>query len=441
MITLTMIREAIANDEMTWADFRKTRDEARADLSALESVFDQTRDQRVSDSVAAMVRDYADRFYNKYGFHTTMGSAADAVRDLVASLVNRSSWDGRLSRRVVSWAESRAQAVDRETADKMGLYTKLHMAHVDQIAEYLMTYDPEDAVEIPADDIADAVAEAVAEEIESESGAEDTADAVDSSEDQSGSDRAENVAEILRERIAEYDALPVDSLAVSLSDGNDKVGHVKNVSMPPVVSCSGVCAHCGGHCYDGRAVIQYPDTAAARARNWSIYTRDPLAYFGQVLGTVRRMRRSLFRWHVGGEIVDGLYFRLMVGVARLVPRVTFLCFTKRHRLVADEIAAMGGRDALPDNLRLILSAWPGESLYNPYGLPVSAPYVGERPRGWIGCPGNCETCAKHGHGCWTAKTGDVIGFRYHGTLPADFLAEFSAWTAPETGTRDETATA
>lgn len=437
MITLTMIRDAIDNGEMTWADFRKVRDEAKSDLSAMETVFDQTRDQRVSDSVAAMVRDCYERFYNRYGFHCTMGSAADNVRDLVASLVNRSSWDGRISPAVKAWAEGREKSVDEETANKMGLYTRLHMVHLNQIAERLMDYEPEDADEILAEDIAEAVADSVAEEIESESNAEETSDAVDSSEDQGNSDRAEHVAEILRERIAEYDAQPVDSLAVSLSDGNDKVGHIKNVSMPPVVSCSGVCAHCGGHCYDGRAVIQYPDTAAARARNWSIYTRDPLAYFGRVLGTVRRMRRSLFRWHVGGEIVDSLYFRLMVGVARLVPRVTYLCFTKRHSLVADEIAAMGGRDALPDNLRLILSAWPGETLYNPYGLPVSAPYVGERPRGWIGCPGNCETCAKHGRGCWTATTGDVIGFKYHGTLPADFLAEFSAWTAPETDRETE----
>lgn len=443
MITMNMIREAIAAEEMTWADFRKVRDEAKEDLAAMERVYDETRDQAVPESVAAMVRDYYDRFFSRYGFHCTMSGAADNVRDLVASLVNRSAWDGRLSRSVKEWAESRENATDAELSNKMDLYTRIHMAHLDQIAAALMAYTPDEEIadEIPAEDIENAVAEAVAQEIETADEGETAAPRVASAAvavarvtapviDRETA-RADLVAARIMDHVREYDRVPVESLAVSLADGNGKIGRIKNVSQPPVVSCSGVCAQCAGHCYDGRAVLQYPDTAAARARNWSIYTRDPAGYFAQILAVVKRMRRRFFRWHVGGEIVDSRYLAGMVEIARAVPRVTFLVFTKRHALVNDYCAENGGREAIPDNLRVIFSAWPGSPLVNPYSFPVSAPYCGERPRGWTGCPGNCETCARHERGCWTASAGDVIGFKYHGAIADDFKREFSAWTAPE----------
>lgn len=491
MITIETIRDAIAADEMTWADYREAKKELREDIAALESVFDETRGESVSDSVAAMVRDYYDRH------NVTMTGAADRVRDLVASLVNRSAWDGRLSPAVKAWAESREDATDAELANKMELCTRIHMAHLDQIAAALMAYTPEDetaAEDIPAEEIADAVADAVAESIPSFTvlydyriggeyipqqmtvNAETAADAVAlvkelyRTERDAGNkvsfpyhvrvddqetaprvasaavsvarvtapaaadreqERAALVAARIMDHVREYDRAPVESLAVSLADGNGKVGHIKNVSMPPVVSCSGVCAQCAGHCYDGRAVLQYPDTAAARARNWSIYTRDPAGYFAQILAVVQRMRRRFFRWHVGGEIVDRRYLEGMVSIARAVPRVTFLVFTKRHALVNDYCAEHGGREAIPENLRVIFSAWPGSPLVNPYSFPVSAPYVGARPHGWTGCPGNCEHCAEHGRGCWTASSGDVIGFKYHGAIADSFAEEFSAWTAPE----------
>lgn len=169
MITLQMLRDEIAAGEFTWADYREARDEWHEDLAGLETVYNETRDQSVADSVAAMVRDNYDRFFSRYGFHCTMEGAADGLADLVASLVNRSAWDGRISPAVKAWAESREYAADQELADKMGLYTKLHMAHLNQIAAALMAYTPDEATaaEIPAEEIADAVAKEVAESIPS----------------------------------------------------------------------------------------------------------------------------------------------------------------------------------------------------------------------------------------------------------------------------------
>lgn len=337
---------------------------------------------------------------------------------IIASLVNRSAWDGRISREAAEWARSVEDCMEEGLCDRLRIYTRMHMVHLDQIARAMMAYEPQETE--------------TAEETETDRDGETVAESLVLPTD---SDRVRAICERIAENIAEYSTMPVDSMDVCIADGNSKVGHVKNVSQPPVISCRGVCAECGGDCYDGRAVLQYPDTAAARGRNWSIYCRDPLAYFGQIIGTFRRMRKRFFRWHVGGEIVDGLYFRLMVATARLAPRVTFLCFTKRHKLIADELAAMGGRDALPDNLRLILSAWPGLPLYNPYNLPVSAPYSGDKPRTWYGCPGNCEDCAARNIGCWSLPSGAVVGFAYHGTAGDLFSERFAAWEDRPTGER------
>lgn len=420
-ISLSDLRDALDSGEISREEYRQACREMREDLDGMERVYNATRDRSVSESVAEIVRDYNDRFYGRYGFRGSMEGAADAVRDMVASLVNRSAWDGRLSRRVVAWAASREYAVSADLAVEMGIQTGIHLANLNQIAQCLMDYTPEERTDeeertgAPASSPSETVAESLVLPTDS--------------------DRVRAICERIGERIAEYATMPVDSLDVCIADGNEKVGHIKNVSQPPVISCRGVCAECGGDCYDGRAVLQYPDTAAARGRNWSIYCRDPLAYFGQIIGTVRRMRKRFFRWHVGGEIVDGLYFRLMIATARLAPRVTFLCFTKRHKLIADELSAMGGRDALPENLRLILSAWPGLPLYNPYNLPVSAPYSGDKPRTWYGCPGNCEDCAARNIGCWSLPSGAVVGFAYHGTAGDLFAERFAAWEDRPAGRR------
>ena len=140
-----------------------------------------------------------------------------------------------------------------------------------------------------------------------------------------------------------------------------------------------------------------------------------------------RQRKGLFRWNVGGEIDSIAHFQIIVRIAELVPKTRFLLFTKRHYLVNAFVDRYG---AIPSNLKLIFSAWPGMALDNPFGFPVSAPYAGEKPESWIACPGNCEKCAKArkaNTGCWNAITGAVIGFRYHGTEDAAFSETFDSW--------------
>ena len=68
-------------------------------------------------------------------------------------------------------------------------------------------------------------------------------------------------------------------LEVCVSDGNEKIGWIKNISVNPIDTCHGVCGACAAHCYDAKSVIQYDDTAAARARNTRILRFHPFEFF------------------------------------------------------------------------------------------------------------------------------------------------------------------
>lgn len=57
---------------------------------------------------------------------------------IVATLVNRYDYDGRISRTAKTWAQKGKYAdysYDSDAADEMGIYTnRVHIAHLDQIA-------------------------------------------------------------------------------------------------------------------------------------------------------------------------------------------------------------------------------------------------------------------------------------------------------------------
>lgn len=57
----------------------------------------------------------------------------DVAAALLASLVNLYAWDGRISSRAKEWAATVSTALDEDTARRVGVYTDIHRAHLDQI--------------------------------------------------------------------------------------------------------------------------------------------------------------------------------------------------------------------------------------------------------------------------------------------------------------------
>ena len=98
------------------------RDEIRADVKTLETIYGE------SVSAGQPPRETVRAFIEKTGFSRAVAA--------VGTLVNRSAWDGRISRKNKEWAAGLVNAWDEETASHMHVYTNnIHMAHLDQIAD------------------------------------------------------------------------------------------------------------------------------------------------------------------------------------------------------------------------------------------------------------------------------------------------------------------
>lgn len=138
-----------------------------------------------------------------------------------------------------------------------------------------------------------------------------------------------------------------------LSKGNSKIGKCPNISLPPVITCPAD-VPCKRDCYAIKAWHQYPNVRECWGSNWQEYQADSVGYFESIIDQLKgRKALKNFRWHVAGDIPDQLYFEGMKRVAAEISWVNFLCYTKNYGLDFKDI---------PDNLRLVLSAWPGRKL-------------------------------------------------------------------------------
>ena len=145
-----------------------------------------------------------------------------------------------------------------------------------------------------------------------------------------------------------------DTDPVVISSGNDKIGKIPNVSLPPIISCvPGV--PCGSEktCYSLKAWAQYPNVRAARLHNWKLWLTQPKRYFSDLRKFLSKKNPPYFRFHTDGDIPNIDYFNRMVRLAQEFPRTRFLCFTKRYNMPFHEC---------PFNLTVIPSAWPGMEL-------------------------------------------------------------------------------
>ena len=195
---------------------------------------------------------------------------------------------------------------------------------------------------------------------------------------------------------------------VSISKGNSKMGFIPSVSLPPIVTCARGCT-CAKKCYAAKLCRIYGTVRKAYARNLEILKNDMDNYFLQVKAAA--MVNKYFRFHVSGDIPDMNYLDRMVKLAQELPGTTFLAFTKQYNFVNCFLQYA----AIPDNLKIIFSEWPGMPMENPHNLPVAhVIFRGSEPAdNWKICGGNCSECACRGVGCWELKKGEHIAFYEH----------------------------
>lgn len=199
---------------------------------------------------------------------------------------------------------------------------------------------------------------------------------------------------------------------VCISSGNNKMGKISSVSLPPIVTCREGCA-CAKKCYAAKIARLRKNVKESYDRNLRILRNNPDDYWKQVRIAVATSK--YFRFHVSGDIVDAEYLANMIDVANTYKDTQILCFTKRFEIVNDFIKAGG---VIPENMHMVFSAWPGIEMKNPYNLPEAHVVF----KGGITtanlkiakeCGGNCSECAAFDSGCWTLKHGEQVMFNEH----------------------------
>ena len=193
-----------------------------------------------------------------------------------------------------------------------------------------------------------------------------------------------------------------EAVKLVISDGNRKIGRCMNVSLAPIVTC-GNCKKCRFHCYDVKACCQYENVRLARAKNTALFRFSRYEFFWQLWQKMARKKTNKFlRFHVSGEIVDINHFNWIIETAKRFPDFKIWTYTKMYSVVNEWIRDNGGsKEAIPENLSVMMSEWKGLPIVNPYGLPVfrCIDETETAPDDCFHCPGNCDACKASGHGC------------------------------------------
>lgn len=198
---------------------------------------------------------------------------------------------------------------------------------------------------------------------------------------------------------------------VSISRGNSKMGSIPSVSLPAGLTCRGDC-ECTKKCYARKIERLRVSVRNAYRNNYDLLTESPDIYWREVTASV--MMSRYFRFHVSGDIVDDDYLSHIVDIAEQNPHCEILCFTKKYSIVN---RYLDKHQMLPTNLHMIMSAWKGLEMDNPYKLPEA--HVRYRDGSTTAsskakeCGGNCTECAVTDGGCWTLKTGEQVVFNEH----------------------------
>lgn len=189
-----------------------------------------------------------------------------------------------------------------------------------------------------------------------------------------------------------------------ISPGNGKLGKTPNLSLPPWTTCD-TDAPCRKLCYARKCYAGYAQSTVKPRwdGNLDLWQTSPSEYTSGVIDACKKLvqqGKEYFRWHVGGDVPDEAYAMMMIQVARLVPVMNFLVFTRKWRFFWNV--------DVPKNLRVIKSVWLGESTdqYWPCfqviekGTPVDAT---------LRCPGKCDECRM----CWHLEEGKAIQIEVH----------------------------
>lgn len=189
---------------------------------------------------------------------------------------------------------------------------------------------------------------------------------------------------------------------IKVSDSNVKLGKIMNFSLNPVETCNKN-VPCIKHCYARASFDIYPQTKIAWNSNTVMVKNNVYLFFNSLVDQLEKYKGEYFRYHVGGDIPSEVYFKCMVKVARMFPKIKFLAFTKQY----DYVNSYTGK--IPINLSIVFSVWKDyKPNVNKHKLPIAFMNVGNENS--IDCKGSCKDCKV----CWNMKENESVIFKIHG---------------------------
>lgn len=197
---------------------------------------------------------------------------------------------------------------------------------------------------------------------------------------------------------------------VCISKRNSKMGDISSVSLPSGETC--IQCECNNKCYARKIERLRPNVLRSYQRNYHILKTEPEKYWREVEAAI--MLSRFFRFHVSGDIPDDTYFINMVEIATRNKHCEILCFTKKYEIVN---RAIRSGMIIPKNLHVLMSAWVGLKMDNPYSLPEAHVLYRDGTTtariDAVECGGNCTECAVAGVGCWVLEEGQQVVFHEH----------------------------
>jgi len=204
---------------------------------------------------------------------------------------------------------------------------------------------------------------------------------------------------------------------VRLRPGNSKMGKVFHVNLPPCKTCDHTLpCYSSEECYALKAWRQYPGTRKAWMHNWDLFQKSPDQYFKSIADQIKRKKSlDMFRWHSAGDLVNYKYLCNMYAMAHEFPDIKFMAFTKKYKVLADEVNWRAPFWKAP-NMTLVISAWPGLKI--PVLLRRKFPIAWMEdsgnpdkriPHSAVECSGQCDECML----CWRLTKGQSVFFHKH----------------------------
>lgn len=169
----------------------------------------------------------------------------------------------------------------------------------------------------------------------------------------------------------------------------------------PVTSCRGATAECAKYCYAKKGRFKFNNVKSAYQLNMEATKKNS---FVEIINAEIKLHLAnggspLMRIHSSGDFWSPAYYEKWVQIAKLNPSISFLAFTRIHKI---------DFEGAPSNLHLIFSTdkstkrFPTQETRKAFVIEKGEAIPGSAHL----CNSKCSTC----HYCWESK-GDVCFVR------------------------------